>query len=40
MIFIDSDNEQIALAKNLGIHGIEINTGKYTDACGNQKILS
>ena len=37
MIFIDSDNEQIALAKNLGIHGIEINTGKYTDACGNQK---
>tara|TARA_E500000178_G_C16987497_1_gene739076 strand:- start:823 stop:1536 length:714 start_codon:yes stop_codon:yes gene_type:complete len=37
MIFIDSDREQIALAKNLGIHGIEINTGKYTDACGNQK---
>ena len=37
MIFIDSNIEQIALANTLRIHGIEINTGKYTDSHGNQK---
>jgi len=37
MIFIDSNIEQIALANTLGIHGIEINTGKYTDSHENQK---
>jgi pyridoxine 5-phosphate synthase len=37
MIFIDSNIEQIALANTLGIHGIEINTGKYTDSDENEK---
>tara|TARA_B110000014_G_C20098952_1_gene576485 strand:- start:489 stop:1202 length:714 start_codon:yes stop_codon:yes gene_type:complete len=37
MIFIDSNTEQIALANTLGIHGIEINTGKYTDSHGHEK---
>ena len=40
MIFIDSDNEQIALAKNLGIHGIEIIQGNILMHVEIKKILS
>jgi len=31
-LFIDPDLDQIAASKNLGVHGVELHTGRYADA--------